>query len=130
MSILNTHIRRAQDALKSARILLEVQDHVGAANRAYYAVFYAARAAVAHFTTIEPTKIKTHHGLRRLFELHVVKPGLISREIARSFNDVEETRIAADYEEQALHRPEVEAAIQDAESFVKACELMIGNKTP
>jgi hypothetical protein len=52
------------------------------------------------------------------------------REIARSFIDVEETRIAADYDEQALQRPEVEAAIQDAESFVKACELMIGNKAP
>src|SRR5439155_424827 len=121
---MNEQMRLAEDTLKSARILLEAHDHVGAANRAYYSMFYVARAAVAHVTGIEITKVKTHHGLRRLFELHVVKPGLISRDIARSFNEVEETRIAADYADQVLQRAEVEAAIQDAESFVKACELM------
>jgi hypothetical protein len=41
-------MKLAEDALKSARILLEAHDHVGAANRAYYSIFYAARAAGPH----------------------------------------------------------------------------------
>ena len=65
-----------------------------------------------------------------LVRAHVVKPGLISRDIARSFNEVEETRIAADYADQVLQRAEVEAAIHDADAFVQACELMIRNKAP
>ena len=128
--MMNEYLRKAEEALKSARILLDAQDHTGAANRAYYVVFHAARAAVAHVAAVQPTKIKTHQGLRRLFELHIVKPGLISRDIARNFNDIEQTRIAADYEEQVLQRAEVEAAIHDADAFVQACELMIRNKAP
>jgi uncharacterized protein (UPF0332 family) len=49
---MSIHITKAQEALKSAQFLLEAGDHAGAANRAYYAVFHAARAAVAHVAGI------------------------------------------------------------------------------
>jgi uncharacterized protein (UPF0332 family) len=106
-------------------LLLEAGDHERAANRAYYPVYHAARAAVAKYTMANVTDIKTHRGLRRLFELHVVKPGLISREIGRGFNNVVSTRIAADYEDGVLQRSEVEAALRDAKLFVEACGTLI-----
>jgi uncharacterized protein (UPF0332 family) len=122
---MSSHIRRAQEALRSARLLLEAGDLEGSANRAYYAVYHAARAAVAQLTAANVTDIKTHRGLRRLFELYVVKPGFVSREVARGFNNVESTRIAADYEDSLLQRLEVEAALRDAELFVESCEKLI-----
>jgi uncharacterized protein (UPF0332 family) len=76
------------------------------------------------------TSIKTHHGLRRAFELYVVKPELIGREIARSFNDVESTRIAADYEDDPLQRAEVEAALRDSRLFVETCQNLIRDHQP
>ena len=48
ISTMNKYMGKAEEALRSARILLEAQDHAGAANRAYYAALHAARAAVAH----------------------------------------------------------------------------------
>jgi uncharacterized protein (UPF0332 family) len=115
---MNPHLTKAREALQSATLLMEAGDLAGAANRAYYAAFHAARAVVAKVCNVKPKDIKTHHGLRRLFELHVVKPNLIDREIARRFNDIETTRIAADYDDEPVQRKEIEAAIADAKSFL------------
>jgi uncharacterized protein len=125
------HLDRSHVALSSAKALLDLGDFVGAANRAYYAVFYAARAAVEATSSIDPVEeIKTHHGLRRVFELYVVKPGRIDKSVASRFNDIEATRIVADYRAAPLPRAEVEAAIQDAEIFVQACEKLFRKPSP
>ena len=71
------YVARARDALETAQFLFDAGRHAGAANRTYYAAFYAAQAVIAQIARINPRTIKTHHGLRRLFELHVTKAGLI-----------------------------------------------------
>lgn len=119
------HISKAHDALMAAQLLLDAGHLGSAANRAYYAFFHAAQAAVAHVAGINPSTIKTHNGLRRLFELRIVKPGMIALDIATHFRSVESTRIVADYGDEALQRDEVVAALDRARVFVSACEKLL-----
>jgi uncharacterized protein (UPF0332 family) len=127
---MNPYEKRAVQNLQSAEFLLRAEDTTAAANRAFYAVFQAARAALAHIAAVDPKEIKTHLGLRRLFELHVVKTGLVTREIAQHFNDTESTRLIADYGEEIIEFAEAEAAVRDARAFVEACQRLIHGPKP
>jgi uncharacterized protein (UPF0332 family) len=127
---MNEHLERAREALRSAELLLTAGDTTGAGNRAYYAAFYAASAAIAHVAGIAVSDVKTHHGLRRLFDLHLVKTGLIDRNIASHFSSIESTRIAGDYRGERPRRSEIEAAIRDAGEFVDACEAAVRTCKP
>ncbi len=62
---------KADRALASARLLLESGDVEGACNRAYYAMFDAARAAlIASSAPVEPEIARTHSGLITAFRWH------------------------------------------------------------
>src|SRR6218665_1354066 len=55
---------KADTACSSARVLLNLGDVDGASNRAYYAMFDAARAALlASGASVEPDVGRTHSGL-------------------------------------------------------------------
>lgn len=91
-------LSRAHRAATPAELLLEDGDIDGACNRAYYAMYDAARAALlAAKAPVDPNVIRTHNGLIAAFGLHLVKPGLINSEMGRTFNRAQEIRQAADY---------------------------------
>ena len=61
---------------KAARALFDLNDVDGACNRAYYAMFDAARAALlASGAPVQPDIGKTHSGLIAAFGQHLVKNG-------------------------------------------------------
>lgn len=64
-------IGKALRAVASARLLLDAGDVDGACNRAYYAMFDAARAAlIKSGAPVPPEVAKTHSGLISAFSLH------------------------------------------------------------
>ena len=70
-------------ALASADKLLRDGDNDGACNRAYYAMFDAARAAlIASKAPVSPEIAKTYSGLIAAISLHLVKPGLFHWSLA------------------------------------------------
>ncbi|MFA7240842.1 MAG: HEPN domain-containing protein [Sulfuricellaceae bacterium] len=112
---------KANRALVSARLLLESGDFEGACNRAYYAMFDAAHAALlqsgAH---VNPAETKTHSGLIGAFGKHLVKPGLVSAELGRSLNQVEHVRLLADYTGEDIGVEKAAWAVDQAQSFLNA----------
>jgi uncharacterized protein (UPF0332 family) len=61
-------MKKAARALKSSRSLFGEGDTDGACNRAYYAMFNAARAAlIASGAPAEAAGAKTHNGLQASF---------------------------------------------------------------
>lgn len=75
---------KADTACASARALLDLGDVDGAANRAYYAMFDAARAALlASGSPVEPDIGRTHSGLIGAFGLFLVKNGPVSKGVGR-----------------------------------------------
>jgi uncharacterized protein (UPF0332 family) len=87
-------MEKASRAVASARLLLDVGDVDGVCNRAYYAMFDAARAALIQSgAPVVPEVAKTHSGLISAFSLHLVKAGRVPTE----FGKAAETRLIADY---------------------------------
>jgi uncharacterized protein (UPF0332 family) len=98
---------KAAKALASARILLAAGDSDGATNRAYYAMFDAATAALAWagIGTAQDHH-KTHGGLIGGFGLHLVQTGRLPAELGRSLNRVHELRLTGDYLAEPCHSKE------------------------
>lgn len=112
---------KAVRATASAKLLLEAGDADGACNRAYYAMFDAARSAlITSGAPVEAEIAKTHSGLIAAFSLHLVKPGSVPVELGRALNRVEEIRLVADYKGDPIEIERAEWAVQQAEEFVSA----------
>lgn len=110
-------IEKATRALEAARRALDAEDAETAANRAYYACFHAARAALAG----EDEQPKTHSGVHTRFARLIVATGRVPVEVARALPHAAQVRERADYD--ALTLADVSAAadlLSDAERFVAA----------
>ena len=115
---------KAQRALASAHTLLQDDDGDGACNRAYYAMFDAARAAlIASKAPVPPEIAKTHSGLIAAFSLHLVKTDLFPKELGRSFNKAEDLRLVADYKGDPISLEDAQWTVQQAQAFVEQVEI-------
>lgn len=123
------HFRKAEQSLRSARLLLEAGDLDGAINRAYYACFDAARGVLEAISGIDTREVKTHSGLIRLFNLRIVKAGLMPLEIGRLIGREEQLRLFADYGDGVHDSAEAELAIGQAAEFLAACAALIKDKS-
>ncbi len=111
----NDAIERARRYLDTAALLIEEGDFESSVSRAYYAMFYVARALLEQ-DGITP---KTHSGLRNQFSLRFIKTGDLPERFAAVLNDAEELRALAEYaEERVITREDAETTLRDAEAFV------------
>jgi uncharacterized protein (UPF0332 family) len=116
-----TLMAKADKACSSARALLELGDVDGAANRAYYAMFDAARAALlASGAPVAADIGRTHSGLIGAFGNFLVKNGPISKEIGRLLNRAHEIRLVADYNEESVEFSDANDMVEQAETFIAA----------
>jgi uncharacterized protein (UPF0332 family) len=114
-------IDKAQRAAASAELLLAEGDIDGACNRAYYAMFDAARAAlIASRSPARPESTRTHSGLITAFSLELVKDGQVDAELGRMLNKAAEVRLVADYMAATVPRDIAEQTVANAERFVAA----------
>jgi uncharacterized protein (UPF0332 family) len=118
---------KANRALASTKLLLDSGDVDGACNRAYYAMFDAARGALLTVNAPVPSEVaRTHSGLITAFSLHLVKPGLIAVEHGRALNKVEDLRLIADYKGDPVTLDNAAWALEQAEKFLAAVLVFIG----
>jgi uncharacterized protein (UPF0332 family) len=114
-------IARARRSAASAKVLYDIGDMSGACNRAYYAMFDAARAAL--LAGKEPVKselIKTHSGLIAGFSLQLIKTGRIPTVYGKSLRQVDQIRLIADYSDEEPDRETAASSIEQANRFVQA----------
>lgn len=110
---------KADTACASAKALLALNDVDGAANRAYYAMFDAARAALlAAGAPIDPNIVRTHSGLIGAFGNFLVKEGPISKTVGRLLNRAHEIRQIADYNGSSVETADAKEMVEQAETFV------------
>ena len=124
MTLLDTalkYIQKAERALEDARVLLREASTEGACNRAYYAMFDAAHAALfaAGYRPAQGV-FKTHHGLIAEFGLQLVQTGKIDPAFGRSLNRVQEIRLVADYSADPPPPDDATSAVEKAQQFVAA----------
>ncbi len=116
-----TLMAKADRACLSARALFDLGDVDGACNRAYYAMFDAARAALlASGAPVKADIGKTHSGLINAFNEHLIKNGSVSKELGRLLKRAEEIRLVADYKGDSVELIDAQEMVAQAETFVAA----------
>jgi uncharacterized protein (UPF0332 family) len=106
---------RARRSLRSARNILDDGDHDFAMSRAYYAMFYAATAALLSQGI---TRAK-HSGTIAAFGQHLVKPGKMAAEHQRVLQAAFRDRGAGDYAGVFPSREEVEHRLEETGNFIQ-----------
>ncbi|MDD2744238.1 MAG: HEPN domain-containing protein [Rhodocyclaceae bacterium] len=123
---MNQHdlLLKADRAAASAALLLLSGDADGACNRAYYAMFDAARAALlASGAPVRTEVAKTHSGLITAFSEHLVKTGMLPVALGKSINRVEDLRLIADYKGDPVDAIHAAEAVAQAEAFIQAIKI-------
>ena len=115
------YLKRAHQRLHATHVLLEDGAFEDACNRAYYAVFEAARAALAAVGQPIP---KSHRGLNSQFHEHVIRtdPQYIVEHIGQSLSKLEDIRLMADYMDKPPHPDQARDAFNMAKVFVAAIQ--------
>lgn len=117
-------LQLADEALSDAKYLLEDNRLKAAANRAYYAMFYAASAALTSTNVKLP---KRHRAVITLFYRHFVEAGKMPREFHRDFVRTFQRRLQSDYEIYAhIGEEEVRETVGKAEAFVAEVKKVMG----
>lgn len=119
-------LTKAERACTSARALLDLGDVDGACNRAYYAMFDAACAALIATNAPEETHHgKTHSGLIAAFGLHLVKHGPLTKDMGRLLKRAEEIRLVSDYQGISVEMEDAREMVRQAEEFLRVLRPMI-----
>lgn len=122
---------KAETARVSARVLLELGDLDGAANRAYYAMFDAARAALlASRAPVDADIGRTHSGLIAAFGKYLVKNGPVPKDLGRLLNRAHEVRQAADYNGTSVEHSDAMEIVARAGVFIETLRALIPNDNP
>jgi len=121
------YLERADMSLRAARDLLASGYPDFAASRAYYAAFYAAKAALLCYG-FETSK---HSGVMSLVHQHFIKTGKMGADDGDKLDWLFQLRTVADYGSTVhVTPPESLAAIEAAEQIVKVLmSLMPGRPT-
>ncbi len=124
-------IVKAERAAASAKLLLEAGDLEGACNRAYYAMFDVARAALmATGAPVEAQTAKTHNDLIAAFSRCLVKTGPVSVELGRTFNQAYEIRLMSDYTGNPIGPEQAIWVVEQAAWFVQTIRTKFLNTVP
>lgn len=108
----------------AARTLFEQKDAEGAINRAYYAMFDAARAAL---DVVDPelAMAKTHNTILRRFNMYIVMQQGLDRALGRALRMAEKSRLVADYDREPASMEEAGAVLEDMDAMLSAVEAFL-----
>jgi uncharacterized protein (UPF0332 family) len=115
-------MQRARRVLRTGRLAFGDEDYASAINRAYYAIFYAANAALST-RGLERSK---HSGVVSEFRTQFVKTGLIEPQYSQFYGDAMDARQSSDYD--FVIEPgheQAEAALDEAQRFVDRIERFL-----
>lgn len=117
-------LAKAETSLSSARLLLDTGDTDGACNRAYYAMFEAARFALAMAGDVESSmSARTHRGMISAFGMSLVNAGLVSPHLGRMINRAHQVRVNADYSRGPVEKGAAAELVNDAAEFLSVIKL-------
>ena len=111
----------AEQRIGAAKASLAAGYPSAAVSAAYYAMLYAARAALSE----RERYAKTHTGTWTLFSELFVASGRFDAGLATAARRIQELREAGDYDASELGPDEGRAIIDDAERFVGAVATML-----
>ena len=112
----------AHHRLNATRLLIDGQEWRDAVSRAYYAMLDAADGVLAAIG-LTP---QSHAGTISLFSLHMVKTGRVERRYSRLLDEIQKSRLEADYERMIpVTEEKARSALATAEDFVATTAALL-----
>ena len=121
-ALVTLRLQRTKETLEELKSNMQLGYWRIAANRLYYACYYAASALLLknNFTT------HTHKGVMNQLSLHFIKKGLLTKEHGRFFKGLYELRQDGDYGDWKIIREEdIVPLLEPAENFISEIEKLI-----
>jgi uncharacterized protein (UPF0332 family) len=112
---------QAHDRVALARVALGSGHMEGAVSASYYAMLYAARAALSE----RDEHARTHRGTWHLFRERYVIADVFDQHLYALAQKAQEAREGGDYEAITPSRSDAEAIVAGAGDFVAAVERML-----
>lgn len=119
-------LEKAQESLTSAKLSLESECPNSTANRAYYAVFHASRAALVAAGECRVEERLAHDRMQAAFAKLVVRRKLYPASLKGTASRLVQHREIADYGLSMVSLKAAKEAVRTAEEFVSAVEEKIG----
>lgn len=125
MKEIESLIKRARKYLESAEILLTAEDYESSVSRIYYAMFYAAEAALL----TEELSFSSHRGVISAFGKHFIKTGVFPAGMGKELNRAFEKRQLSDYEYMfVMSQDEAKKMLEEGKNFVEKITAWLEEK--
>jgi uncharacterized protein (UPF0332 family) len=118
-------LERAKETMEDVRFAVENERWFTAANRLYYACFYAASALLIN----DGHEARTHNGVKALIGLHYVSKGIIDKTLSTAFGKIFSLRQTSDYDDMAdITENDIKPFLTPAKEFISVIEKRIKSK--
>lgn len=118
-------IEKAKKFMKSAKLLLDVDDFDSSASRIYYAMHYMVEALLL----TKNLRIKSHRGLISIFGRELIKTKILPKEVGRQLKDAFDKRQIGDYEISVkINKKDIEELLKIGQRFIeKLMDYLVEN---
>ena len=125
-AIVSLRLSNAKQTLEDAKIIANNRLWKAAANRLYYACFYAANALMVQFGFVA----KTHAGIIRLLGLNFISKNLIGNELGDVYYKLFTLRQKGDYDDWiVVKEDDIIPLLEPAERFITKVENLINSNS-
>jgi len=123
-AIILLRMNNARQTFEDAKIIADNKLWKAAANRLYYACFYAANALMVRFGF----EGKTHAGIIRLLGLNFISKNLIDNELGNAYYKLYTLRQKSDYDDWiVVNESDIIPLFKPAIQFINTIEKIINN---
>jgi len=121
-NIVRYRLKKAHDTFAEVPVQMANKFFTTAANRLYYACYYAASALLIN----DGYQAHTHSGVKTLLGLHYVNNNLIEKSLGKMYRQVFNLRQTGDYEDWInFDQNDLEPFIEPAAKFIAEIEHLI-----
>ena len=122
IDIVRYRINNATATLREVDDLCRLGYYNNAANRLYYACYYAVSALLV----ANQISTKSHAGVRQMLNLHFIKTGILPTYFGSYYNELFNSRLTGDYEDLFNHTEQTIARLRPkAEELVGAVRGLV-----
>lgn len=120
-------LAKAEQYIRSAKLLDDAGDFDSAVSRAYYAMFYVAEALLFHLGL----SFSSHHAVTAAYGQHFAKTKVLEPRFHRALLSSFDLRQRGDYQiDSGLTGRDAELTIADATEFLTAARQWLENNSP
>ena len=120
--VVKFRLEKSKDTFGEISILIKNKFYRTAANRLYYACYYAATALLIN----DGYETHTHNGVKTLLGLHYIKEGKIEKSFSKMYERLFNLRLSGDYEDWVtIEENDIKPLLEPAKQFINTIENLI-----